>query len=45
MPKDITQRYIPLVDIVENSIIQKNAKIQELYFMLTVRATPIKPKK
>ena len=45
MPKDTAQCHIPLADIVENSIIQKNAKIQELYSVLTVRATPIKPRK
>ena len=37
--------YIPLADIAENSIIQRNAKIQELRSVLTARAAPIKPGK
>ena len=45
MPKNITQHHTPLTDIAENSITQKNAKIQELYSVLTARATPIKPRK
>ena len=43
--KNTTQCHIPLADIAENSIIQKNAKTQELYSVLTVRAAPIKPRK
>ena len=44
-PKDIAQRHILLADIAENSIIQRNAKIQELYSVLTAKAAPIKPRK
>ena len=44
-PKDTAQHHIPLADIAENSIIQRNAKIQELHSVLTIRAAPIKPRK
>ena len=44
-PKDITQRHILLADIAENSIIQRNAKIQKLYSVLTAKAASIKPRK
>ena len=44
-PKDTAQRHIPLADIAENSIIQRNAKTQELRSAPTARAAPIKPGK
>ena len=43
--KDTALRHIPLVDTAEDSIIQRNVKIQGLHSALTVKAALTKPGK